>query len=199
MRIVTAQELEKWLASGKVLEQDARGPKVVALQTGIYLKIFYTRRNSLLARLFPYAKKFTHNVELLNNLGIPAPEIIEQFWLNKRTGLTGCTYRPLPGKALEQIYQESPNTIGTYIPTLARFIKTLHDKGIYFRSLHFGNIILTNDGQLGLIDVLDLHKSKKRLSSRLVKRNLNHLQKHLLRRKIHSFPMDDLIETYRSL
>ena len=44
MRIVTAQELENWLMEGKVLEKDARGPKVLALADGSFLKIFYTRR-----------------------------------------------------------------------------------------------------------------------------------------------------------
>jgi len=56
MRIVTAQQLESWLATGKVLEKDARGPKVVALQSGQFLKIFHTRRHPLLARLQPAAK-----------------------------------------------------------------------------------------------------------------------------------------------
>ncbi|MEE4465231.1 toluene tolerance protein, partial [Azotobacter chroococcum] len=47
MRIVSAQELEKWLESGRVLEKDARGPKVVALDDGRFLKIFHTRRHPL--------------------------------------------------------------------------------------------------------------------------------------------------------
>jgi len=49
MRIVTAQELENWLTSGKVLEKDVRGPKVVALGNGLFLKIFYTRTPCSLA------------------------------------------------------------------------------------------------------------------------------------------------------
>ena len=32
MRIVTAQELESWLASGKVLEKDAKGPKATKVR-----------------------------------------------------------------------------------------------------------------------------------------------------------------------
>jgi serine/threonine protein kinase len=199
MRIVTAQERESWLASGKVLEQDARGPKVVALDSGTYLKIFYTRRHPLLARMSPYAEKFARNVALLNEKNIPTPEVIETFWLSKRTGLTGCIYRPLPGESLEQILHKNPNALYAYIPKLAKFIKILHEGGIYFRSLHLGNIILTPDGELGLIDVLDLRKNRKKLSRRLVKRNFNHLEAYTIRKKINSFPLQELIKIYESI
>lgn len=32
----------------------------------------------------------------------------------------------------------------------------LHRKGIYFRSLHLGNVILTPNGEFGLIDFSDM-------------------------------------------
>ncbi|WP_404438357.1 lipopolysaccharide kinase InaA family protein [Stutzerimonas chloritidismutans] len=199
MRIVTAQELESWMASGEVLERDARGPKVVALDSETYLKIFYTRRHPLLARMSPYAEKFARNVELLNDKNIPTPKVIETFWLSKRTGLTGCTYRPLPGESLEQMLGKSPEALYTLIPKLAKFIKLLHEEGIYFRSLHLGNIILTPNGELGLIDVLDLKKNKKQLSRRLVKRNFKHLQAYTIRKKISCFPLQELIKAYESI
>ncbi|MCQ4280211.1 toluene tolerance protein, partial [Pseudomonas stutzeri] len=148
MRIVTAQELESWLAKGEVLERDARGPKVVALDSGTYLKIFYTRRHPLLARIAPYANTFARNVDLLRKHNIPTVEITETFWLNKRIGLTGCIYRPLPGRTLEQIYNRNPESLQAHILEIASFIKGLHRKGIYFRSLHLGNIILTPDSKL---------------------------------------------------
>jgi serine/threonine protein kinase len=199
MRIVTAQELESWLATGEVLERDARGPKVVVLDNKSFLKIFYTRRHPLLARIFPFAKKFARNVELLNQINIPTLEVSEAFWLSKHNGLTGCIYRPLPGKTLEQIYYESPDALRAHIPKLAEFIKGLHEKGIYFRSLHLGNIVLTPNGHLGLIDVLDLKKHKKNLSKRLAKRNFNHIQAYLVRKKINNFPLEQLIKTYKSI
>ncbi len=108
MRIVTAQELGSWLAGGKVLEEDARGPKVVALKNGLFLKIFHNRRHPLLARLFPFAERFTRNTERLRDLGIPSPEVVENFWITKEKGLSGCIYRPLPGTSLEIIYRDSP-------------------------------------------------------------------------------------------
>jgi len=199
MRIVTAQELESWLANGEVLERDARGPKVVALDSGPYLKIFYTRRHPLLARLFPFAKKFAHNLKILNQVDIPTPELVETFWLDKQAGLTGCIYRPLPGKTLEQIYNGNPEALNADIQKLAKFIKRLHANGIYFRSLHLGNIVITPNGEMGLIDVLDMKKNKKSLSRRLARRNFNHLQSYLSRKKIKNFPLEQLLKIYQSI
>jgi hypothetical protein len=36
----------------------------------------------------------------------------------------------------------------------------LHDKGIFFRSIHFGNIILLPDNNYGLIDITDVRYYK---------------------------------------
>ena len=58
MRIVTANELQDWLSQGELLEKDSHGPKVVRLPDGSLLKIFRSRRNPLLARLRPDARRF---------------------------------------------------------------------------------------------------------------------------------------------
>lgn len=197
MRIVSAQELESWLASGKVLEKDARGPKVVALENGLFLKIFHTRRHPLLARLQPAAKRFAENSHQLQRLEIPAPEVQELLWINKSAGLSACLYRPLPGASVEDIYNQNPDDIITLLPALARFIRTLHRRGVYFRSLHLGNIIQLPEEQFGLIDILDLQFKGRQINPWLVQRNLRHLQHYLNRRKLTNFPLKKLVEQYR--
>lgn len=199
MRIVTARELESWLEHGEVLEKDGRGPKVVRLESGLFLKIFHTRRHPLLARLFPFANRFAHNVELLHKLGIPAPEIVETFWVDRVRGLTGCQYRPLPGTPLETLHRQAPQQLRAALPELASFIRELHDKGIYFRSLHLGNIILTPSGEFGLIDVLDLRKKSAPITRSLARRNFRHLENYLARKKIKDFPLEQLVEAYESM
>ena len=196
MRIVSAQELENWLASGKVLEKDARGPKVVALENGLFLKIFHTRRHPLLSRLQPAAKRFTQNAKRLRQLGIAAPEVTESFWLDRQTGLSACLYHPLPGQSIEQLYRQAPQQADSLLPPLARFIRHLHQRGIYFRSLHLGNILLLPDGQYGLIDILDLQFKRAPLNRRLVQRNIQHLRHYLQRHKLLEFPLYELLEHY---
>lgn len=198
MRIVTAQELESWLDKGAVLERDGRGPKVVKLESGLFLKIFHTRRHPLLARLFPFARRFADNTELLQQMGIPAPEVVEIFWIDRGKGLTGCLYQPLPGTPLETLHRQAPQQLLRVLPKLARFIKELHDKGIYFRSLHLGNIILTPSGEFGLIDVLDLRKKSAPITQNLARRNFRHLENYLARKKIKDFPLKQLVEAYES-
>ncbi|MCG4452267.1 toluene tolerance protein [Pseudomonas sp. MMS21-TM103] len=197
MRIVTAQELESWLTSGKVLEKDARGPKVLALPDGHFLKIFHTRRHPLLARLRPAAKHFARNAHLLNALGIATPTVTETFWLDPKSGLSGCLYRPLPGTSLESLYTASPEAFNDLLPRLAIFIRTLHRKKIYFRSLHLGNILLLPDDSFGLIDFLDLKRNVLPLSAWHTKRNLKHLESYLNRKNLTNFPLKKLLKLYK--
>lgn len=197
MRIVTAQELESWLASGKVLERDARGPKVVALDDGLFLKIFHTRRHPLLARLQPAALRFSKNALLLQHKGIAAPKIVDQFWLDPSIGLSGCLYEPLPGLSIEQIFSCDTQRGMQLLASLASFIRSLHQQGIYFRSLHLGNILQLPDGDYGLIDILDLQHKRRPLNAWQIKRNFQHLRHYLKRKRLPEFPIEKLIELYR--
>lgn len=196
MRIVSAQELENWLASGTVLEKDARGAKVVALADGQFLKIFHTRRHPLLARLRPAARRFARNIERLRQLSISAPRVTEQFWLDKACTLSACLYQPLPGESVEQLYRRQPEQVDRLLPELADFIRNLHRRGIYFRSLHLGNIIVLPQGGFGLIDALDMHFKSGALNNWQIKRNFNHLAHHLNRHRIAEFPLEKLQRLY---
>src|SRR5690606_35574721 len=61
---------------------------------------------------------------------------------------------------------------------LAEFITHLHECGVYFRSLHMGNIVLTPDNQLGLIDISDMRCLGRPLSRRMRDRNYRHLLRY---------------------
>lgn len=198
MRIVTAQELERWLATGKVLEADARGPKVVALDDCSFLKIFHTRRHPMLARLQPAAQRFANNAALLRRLGIAAPVVTETFWIDRNRGLSGCLYEPLPGISIDTLSKQSPERLDELLPRLASFIRGLHGKRLYFRSLHIGNILLLPSGNFGLIDFLDLKQNRLPLSRWHVQRNLRHLSSHLERRKNTDFPAEELFRLYHT-
>jgi serine/threonine protein kinase len=199
MRIIAVHELENWLNNGQVLEQDGRGPKVVKLDNGLFLKVFYTRRNLLRARLFPLAKRFARNAERLRELGIAAPEIVDTFWLKKNRGLSACLYRPITGITLEALFTQQPDQFIYKLPEVAKFIKRLHQNGIYFRSLHLGNIILMPGEEFGLIDILDLRIKPAPLSHRLSRRNFAHLDSYLKRKKINNFPIKELFVAYQKL
>lgn len=198
MRIVTAQELECWLATGEVVEKDSRGAKVIVLADGTFLKIFHTRHHPVLARLRPPAQRFARNAEILNKAGVATPQIKELCWVDKTNGISGCIYQPLPGKSLETIHREIQELTHETIKKLALFIKSLHKSGIYFRSLHLGNILQLDNGNFGLIDFLDLSFKRRPLNKWEIKRNLAHLSSYLKRRKIKNFPTLELKECYEA-
>ena len=197
MRIVSAKELQQWLSQGQVIEQDGRGPKVVALSDGQLLKIFRPRRRFWLARLRPQAGRFANNAEKLNALGIRTPDISEVGWLDHTTATSFCIYSPLPGQSLDKLFQRERQQFLIRLPQLARFIRELHAKGVYFRSLHLGNILLLPEGGFGLIDFLDLRIKRRPLSRSLMRRNLQHLHSYLQRSGIEDFPWTELLSLYQ--
>ncbi|MDR2164248.1 MAG: phosphotransferase [Zoogloeaceae bacterium] len=204
MRAVPAQELEDWIATGETLERDGRGPKVVMLEgegEGLFLKIFHTRRPAWQTRLRPPALRFARNAKALRARGIFAPEVTECLWLDQSRGLSACLYRPLPGISLERLLRQDPAAIPLLLPDLARFIRTLHVGGIYFRSLHLGNILALDPGQtedarhFGLIDILDLECFRRPLGPWRIHRNFRHLRRSLARRAL-DFPIGELRRLY---
>ncbi len=196
MRIVTANQLQLWLAQGDVLEKDGRGPKVVRLANEQLLKIFRPRRRFWLARLRPQAQRFAENAARLEALGIATPSVGECFWLEPKLAVSACLYTPLPGKSLDQLFHQTRSEFDALLPALAAFIRQLHQRGIYFRSLHLGNILLLPEGGFGLIDFLDIRFKNGPLSQRLITRNLQHLQSYLQRSQIQDFPWQQLLDLY---
>jgi tRNA A-37 threonylcarbamoyl transferase component Bud32 len=64
-------------------------------------------------------------------------------------------YEPLPGITIKQLLQSS-SFDDKLIKRFGGFVASLHKKGVYFSSLHLGNIVLTPEGEFGLIDISDL-------------------------------------------
>lgn len=196
MRIVTANELQDWLSQGELLEKDSRGAKVVRLPDGQLLKIFRSRRIPLIARLRPDAMRFAERAERLQALNIKTPDIRECCWIDRDKAVSLCLYQPLEGIPLDSLFRDSRSEFDALIPRLAAYIHHLHQLGIYFRSLHLGNILLTADGGFGLIDFLDIRFKGRPLGRMLIKRNFQHLHNYLLRRKVKNFPWDELTNAY---
>jgi hypothetical protein len=83
-------------------------------------------------------------------------------------------YHPLPGESLRQLLRAGmePDERQNLRSAFTRFVIELHEKGIYFRSLHLGNVLHLPDGHFGLIDIADARLRPWRLSIHLRRRNL---------------------------
>jgi tRNA A-37 threonylcarbamoyl transferase component Bud32 len=155
----------------KVIEADAHGDKVLLLTDGTYLKLFRVKRLITSARFSPYSKRFAKNAKKLVKLGILTVNV-NQLYRIPSIRRTAVHYYPLTGTALGKI----PDGIDLVLADkLGKFIRELHDKGIYFRYLHSGNIVLTPENKLGLIDISDMKFYGKILPAKLRIRNFMHM------------------------
>lgn len=159
----------------RVLERDRHGDKVLVLSDGSYLKLFRRKRLISSAAWYPYAKRFADNALALAERRIPCPEVMGLYRIPS-VSRDAVRYRPLEGQTLRQLIRSGADTEDLRAQ-LGRFVAGLHEAGIYFRSLHLGNIVLTPNGMLGLIDIADLRAGKQPLPAHRRRRNLQHLQR----------------------
>ncbi|MDH4555057.1 toluene tolerance protein [Pseudomonas sp. BN417] len=168
----------KLSAGADVLERDRYGEKVLRLTDGSFLKLFRRKRLLSSAALYPYAQRFADNAILLQARNVPCPRILGVY----RIGALArdvVHYQPLPGKTLRQLYETRDEELNHGLKgRLGSFIARLHEQGIYFRSLHLGNVILTPDDNLGLIDFADLKGQAGPLGKGKRLRNFRHLLRY---------------------
>lgn len=184
------------LANAGVLERDRHGEKVLALPDGSLVKIFRRKRLVSTALFFPYARRFVANAHRLAGLGIPTVQVIDAAFC-PAVARHLVTYQPLPGVTLRQALAATGAPCRALLTEFARLVATLHQKGIYFRSLHFGNVIVAPDGGLGLIDVADMNFRTGPLSPRQRLRNFRHMLRYREDRTVlRDFGWPDFIDTY---
>jgi serine/threonine protein kinase len=161
------------IRGARVLTADDYGPKVLETADGYMVKLIRRKHRLSLAGLFPYAARFARNAERLQELGISTVRV-ERLAYAPKACRHVLVYRKLAGEPLRQSLagSDAPEPL---LRKLAAFMAELHTKGVYFRSLHLGNILLQPDGQLALIDLADLSLSSGPLSLRKRVRNFRHL------------------------
>ncbi|WP_438951189.1 hypothetical protein [Porticoccus sp.] len=174
MKKLTKQEYQVLHEGANVIEADPFGEKVLLLSDGTYLKLFRARHLFSLARIYPYSKRFARNVQKLAEKGVPTVTVIDLFRI-PCIHRTAVHYYPLTGKTLKKL---ATNIDLIVINKLGRFIRELHEKGIHFRSLHMGNIIVTPENRLGLIDIADMKIYRKPLDRELRLRNFQHTARY---------------------
>jgi serine/threonine protein kinase len=184
--------LKQMIVDANVLEADSYGAKVYRLQDGNILKLFRRKRWFSSALLRPYSKRFIDNANRLQQLGVPTLKVVN-FYTLEQPGMTAVLYQPLPGETLRQLAQKPGFSWTQALPALIELIRELHRSGVYFRSLHLGNIVVTPEKNLGLIDVADMRFFKAPLSESLKKRNIQHFARYIERENLNDeFPLRDL-------
>ena len=161
----------------QVVEVDLFGDKVLRLSDGSFLKLFRRKRLLSSAAWYPYAQRFSDNAVALERLGVLVPTVVDVMRIAS-IGRDAVHYLPLEGSSLRMLSSQALE-VDTEVALKAefnQFVVQLHDKGIYFRSLHLGNVIRTRDGRMGLIDFADLRICRKPLSIYMRRRNIKRLR-----------------------
>ncbi|MDF0733873.1 toluene tolerance protein [Pseudomonas entomophila] len=185
-------DFDQLTLGAKVLEADSHGAKVYLLGDGNILKVFRRKRLISSALLRPYSQRFIDNALRLVQMGIPTLEVVSHHKL-PMPGRTAVLYRPLPGETLLQLSRQPGFSWSDYLPRLIELVRQLHRSGIYFRSLHLGNVVVTPEQRLGLIDVADMRFLRGPLSARMVRRNVQHLANYIEREQLAGhFPLAEL-------
>ena len=166
-------EFEALIAGAKVISRDSHGDKVFLLRDGQILKLFRLKRILSSALIWPYGIRFSRGARKLQERKIPTVTVTAMYRV-RHIRRDAVIYRPIDGATLRKVVatQNCPiNLLGRF----AGFLANLHDQGVYFRSIHFGNVIVLPDGYFGLIDLVDIstQNSPLRLHKRL--RNIKHV------------------------
>ncbi|MCL9656508.1 O-antigen ligase family protein [Pseudomonas protegens] len=177
-QVLTPAETEQLIANAHVIESDGLGPKVLQLGDGSFLKLFRPRRWYTSGGFNPYFERFATNSEQLRDLGITTPSILGLYQLTG--GSSAVRYQPLPGQTLRQCLQsaKSAEARASLIKSFGAFMASLHERGVYFRSLHLANVLVLQSGEFGLIDLADLRIYPSPLRISLRQRNLRHMQRY---------------------
>lgn len=171
-----ADAYETLRAGAAVLEADSFGDKVLRLPDGTILKLFRRKRWFSSAAWYPYAQRFADNAAALRRLGVLAPEVLA-VWRVPAIERDAVHYQPVPGRTLREMRRDGlePAMEADLKDRFGQFLARLHDDGVYFRSLHLGNVVCTPDRQLALIDIADARFFGRPLHARLRERSLKRL------------------------
>lgn len=172
MKTLNQEKYQTLREGAEVLAADGHGDKVLRLKNGHIMKLFRRKRLFSSALIYPYGKRFADNVKELTKLGIPTVKGLSLYRVPSISRIA-VEYQPLLGESLDDEIKRG--VFGDQqIQKFGAFLSKLHKLGVYFRSIHLGNVIVTPEGQLGLIDVSDMKVYRRPLPPSLCTRNIRH-------------------------
>lgn len=196
MEILSKDAFDKLVLNTHIIEKDGYGLKVLETQDNRMIKIFRRKRFFSTALFKPYAVRFVENAEKLSRLNIPTIQV-DHLYKCSEISREVVVYQKLAGELLREVFQKSQDT-QNLSQQFGSFVAQLHSKGVYFRSIHLKNILVLNNGELGLIDISDMQIKQKPLSLRLCLRNFYHMLRYPEDKKIIKDHFDDFLNAYAS-
>lgn len=162
---MSAVVFEKLAAAAQVLERDSQGPKVMRLASGQIAKLFRPPRLLSSSTLRPYALRFARAARGLAQRNIPSVHV-EAVYRLAPSRRHVVVYQPVAGCTLRDALRDSLDDAASLLMRYTALLALLHRKGVVFRSVHFGNVILRPEGDAALIDISATRFCRRPLSLR---------------------------------
>ena len=163
MKHISAAQLNQLCATGEVLARDDTFIRAVRAADGAIWKVFRAKPFPSSAAIWPYARRFVRSARKLAERGVATVRVLDQYIIDG-VDRHVVVYDELPGTALRDALasiESGSDACNKLFCDLAAFIADLHARGVYFRSMDFGNVLVLADGAadsgrgFGLIDVAE--------------------------------------------
>jgi len=173
LRRLSHEEFEELTRGAATVTSDTGGPKLFRRPDGRMVKLFRRRKFISSSLIWPVALRFCRAARRLDALGIPSVAV-EVAYRVPTAMRHVVVYREIPGVSLREALCVK-GRVDALVERLAKLLAALHAKGVYFRALHFGNVLVCEDGLLALVDVSECRFRRAPLHPELRARNFKPL------------------------
>ena len=166
---LSIHEFDALTETSHVLSQDEFGDKVLQLCDGSVMKLFRRKRFLTSNLILPYAVRFQRACDKLHSAGVRTVTVLRVARV-PHIRRDVVVYEYLEGKSMrermEQFLAGDANEDAKELwNKFNEFLKWLHDRGIFMRGMHLGNVVVDEQYQFGLVDVVDVFVRKKAICS----------------------------------
>jgi tRNA A-37 threonylcarbamoyl transferase component Bud32 len=176
MNIIPRDEFDLLIQGARLLEGSIHLPKVYETRDGRIVKLFRLKRWFSSRLIFPPARRFARNAARLAAAGVPSVHV-ERVAKVPHLRCQVVVYACLPGLSLRHALRNATCEEAEELMRAAgEFVADIHNRGVYFRSMHFGNVLFDAQTRMfSLIDILDLNVRSGPLDLTMRRRNFKHL------------------------
>lgn len=171
MKTLSNSELQRFIQKHRLLLGTLQRPELMLTSRQQIVKFFYPRKSISTSLFIPQAKRFRSNGIKLKQVGITAPEVSELIFCPD-IPVHMAVYQYLKGDDIRNLCSKNNYPC---IDKLPSYIATLHQRGVYFRAIHLGNILQSDENELALVDITDLTVRLDQLTIFQRARNIAHL------------------------
>lgn len=157
--------------NAKLLSGSKDKPKVLETQDNLIIKLFHPRKLFTSAKFYSHARRFKKNSERLLKAGIHSVAV-QNILRCPSQNADIAVYEKVKGDAVREQVDKGNNDI---LHRLPHYLAELHQKGVFFRGIHLGNLIIQPNDSFCIIDHVGLKVKSRPLNLWQRARNLRHL------------------------